>query len=141
RVESERLPRGADPTLHTKLGRGGLADVEWTAQLVQLRHAADVPGLRTTATLAALDAAAQAGLLAPDDVATLVWAWRLASRVRNAVVLVRGRPGDSLPVDTRELARLARVVGYAPGHTGDLVEDYRRATRRARGVVERAFYA
>ena len=38
RVESERLPRGADPLTHVKLGRGGLADVEWTVQLWQLRH-------------------------------------------------------------------------------------------------------
>ena len=39
RVDSERLPRGADPATHTKLGRGGLADIEWTVQLLQLRHA------------------------------------------------------------------------------------------------------
>ena len=63
RVEAERLPRGADPTTHVKLGRGGLADVEWTVQLLQLRHAAAVPMLRTTRTLAALETAAAAGLL------------------------------------------------------------------------------
>ena len=39
RMETERLPRGADPTPHTKLGRGGLSDVEWTVQLLQLQHA------------------------------------------------------------------------------------------------------
>ena len=45
RVEAERLPRGADPHRHTKLGPGGLADVEWTVQLLQLRHAcASCPG-------------------------------------------------------------------------------------------------
>ena len=141
RVEAERLPRGADPRLHTKLGVGGLADVEWTAQLLQLRHAASVPALRTTRTSAALTAAADAGLLDPEDASVLIEAWRLATRVRNGGMLVRGRPSDSLPSDTRELAGLARVVGYAPGHTGELVEDYRRATRRARGVVERVFYA
>ena len=43
RVDAERLPRGADPTTHTKLGRGGLADVEWTIQLLQLQHAFEVP--------------------------------------------------------------------------------------------------
>ncbi len=141
RVEAERLPRGADPTLHTKLGRGGLADVEWTAQLLQLRHAAEHVDLRTTRTLAALDAAASAGLLDPDDAATLAAAWRLATRVRNALMLVRGRPSDSVPTGGRELAGVASVLGYAPGHSAQLVEDYRRTTRRARGVVERAFYA
>ena len=97
--------------------------------------------LRTTRTLAALEAAASAGLLGEDDARTLADAWRLATRVRNAVVLVRGRPSDTLPTDTRELAAVARVLGYAAGHTGMLVEDYRRATRRARTVVERVFYA
>ena len=49
RVDDERLPRGADPHTHLKLGRGGLADVEWTVQLLQMRHAGRVEGLRTTA--------------------------------------------------------------------------------------------
>jgi [glutamine synthetase] adenylyltransferase / [glutamine synthetase]-adenylyl-L-tyrosine phosphorylase len=140
RVEAERMPRGVDPGRHTKLGPGGLADVEWTVQLLQLRHAGALPALRTTSTLAALEAAAAAQLVDADDALVLAEAWRLATRVRNAVVLVRGRPSDTLPTDTRELAGVARVLGYAAGHTGRLVEDYRRATRRARTVVERVFY-
>ena len=141
RVEAERLPRGADPATHTKLGPGGLADVEWTVQLLQLRHGAEVAALRTTRTLAALDGAVAEGLLEAADAAILAGAWRLASRVRNGIMLVRGRASDTLPSDTRELAGVARVVGYAPGQAGALVEDYRRATRRARAVVERVFYA
>jgi len=141
RVEAERLPRGADPGTHLKLGPGGLADVEWTIQLIQMRHGAGVSALRTTRTLDALSGALAAGLVAPADAAILSDAWRLATRVRNAVILVRGRASDTLPSDTRELAAVARVVGYAPGQTGALVEDYRRATRRARAVVERVFYA
>ena len=140
RVEAERLPRGSDPWRHTKLGPGGLADVEWTVQLVQLRHAAEVPGLRTTQTLPALSAAVSAALLGPDQARTLAHAWRTASRVRNAVLLVRGRPGDSLPTDLRELSGVAAVLGYPPGASGQLVDDYRRATRRARAVVEGVFY-
>jgi glutamate-ammonia-ligase adenylyltransferase len=140
RVEAERLPRGADPALHTKLGPGGLADVEWTVQLIQLRHAAAVPALRTTRTLEALEAAADAGLLGRDQARTLAHAWRTASRVRNAVLLVRGRPGDSMPTDLRELSGVAQVLGYPPGASGSLVDDYRRATRRARAVVDEVFY-
>jgi glutamate-ammonia-ligase adenylyltransferase len=141
RVEAERLPRGADPNTHTKLGRGGLADVEWVAQLLQLRHGAGVPELRTTRTLATLRAAADAGLLAKADAAALIAAWEQAARVRNAIILVRGRSGDSLPTDARELDAVARGLGYAPGHAGRLSEDYRRVARRARAVVERVFYA
>ncbi|SFC69788.1 bifunctional [glutamine synthetase] adenylyltransferase/[glutamine synthetase]-adenylyl-L-tyrosine phosphorylase [Streptomyces aidingensis] len=141
RMEAERLPRGADPTLHTKLGRGGLSDVEWTVQLLQMRHGHELPALRTTGTRAALAAAEAAGLLDPADARVLDEAWRLAARVRNAVMLVRGRPGDTFPSETRELAAVARYFGYPPGHAGELLDDYRRTTRRARAVMERLFYA
>ncbi|MER5867999.1 bifunctional [glutamine synthetase] adenylyltransferase/[glutamine synthetase]-adenylyl-L-tyrosine phosphorylase [Kitasatospora sp. NPDC002040] len=140
RIEAERLPRGADPTTHTKIGRGGLADVEWTVQLLQLQHGHRVPGLRTTRTRAALAAAVGAGLVPEEDAAVLDAAWVLASRVRGAVMLVRGRAGDSFPSEARELAGVARYLGYGSGHTGELVDDYRRTTRRARAVVEQLFY-
>jgi [glutamine synthetase] adenylyltransferase / [glutamine synthetase]-adenylyl-L-tyrosine phosphorylase len=141
RVESERLPRGAEPATHTKLGPGGLADVEWTAQLLQLQHGNAVPALRTTRTLQALAAARDAGLLPPDDAAALEGAWRMATRARNAVMLVRGRASDQLPRHGRELVGVARAMGYPPGRDpGQFLDDYRRATRRARRVVERVFY-
>ncbi|WP_062212709.1 bifunctional [glutamine synthetase] adenylyltransferase/[glutamine synthetase]-adenylyl-L-tyrosine phosphorylase [Streptomyces sp. NBRC 109706] len=140
RMEAERLPRGADPTTHTKLGRGGLSDIEWTVQLLQLRHAAEVPELRVTGTRPALTAATAAGLLAADDAEILDEAWVLASRVRNAVMLVRGRPLDTFPTDSRETAAVARYLGYEPGTAGRMLDDYRRVTRRARAVVERLFY-
>jgi [glutamine synthetase] adenylyltransferase / [glutamine synthetase]-adenylyl-L-tyrosine phosphorylase len=148
RMEAERLPRGADPTTHTKLGRGGLSDIEWTVQLLQLRHAGYEPALRTTRTRPALAAATAAGLLEAEDAAVLDEAWVLASRVRNAVMLVRGRPLDTFPTDPRELAAIARYLGYEPGaarqqytgSSGEMLDDYRRTTRRARAVVERLFY-
>ncbi|MFI6403067.1 bifunctional [glutamine synthetase] adenylyltransferase/[glutamine synthetase]-adenylyl-L-tyrosine phosphorylase [Streptomyces sp. NPDC050548] len=140
RMESERLPRGADPTLHTKLGRGGLSDVEWTVQLMQLRHGWVEPGLRTTRTREALAAACAAELISAEDASTLDEAWVLATRVRNAVMLVRGRAGDTFPSDPRELAAVGRYLGYGPGHVGDMLDDYRRTTRRARGVVDSLFY-
>ncbi|MFI1012493.1 bifunctional [glutamine synthetase] adenylyltransferase/[glutamine synthetase]-adenylyl-L-tyrosine phosphorylase [Streptomyces sp. NPDC020965] len=140
RMETERMPRGADPTLHTKLGRGGLSDVEWTVQLLQLRHAYAEPSLRTTRTRQALSAAHAAGLIDTEDAQTLDEAWVLATRVRNGVMLVRGRAGDTFPSDGRELAAVGRYLGYGPGHVGDMLDDYRRITRRARAVVETLFY-
>ncbi|WP_407921472.1 bifunctional [glutamine synthetase] adenylyltransferase/[glutamine synthetase]-adenylyl-L-tyrosine phosphorylase [Actinomadura soli] len=139
RMESERLPRGVDRRLHTKLGPGGLADVEWVAQLLQLRHAHEIPGLRTTRTLDALDAAVGARLLDAEDAAVLAEAWCLATRIRGSIMLVRGRASDLLPNDHhRERTAVARVLGYPS--TGDLLEDYRRCARRARAVVDRVFY-
>lgn len=140
RMESERLPRGADPTLHTKLGRGGLSDVEWTVQLIQMRHAWVEPGLRTTRTRQALAAAHAAGLIPTEEAQILDEAWVLATRVRNAVMLVRGRAGDTFPSDARELAAVGRYLGYAEGTVGEMLDDYRRITRRARAVVEELFY-
>ncbi|GAA1570006.1 bifunctional [glutamine synthetase] adenylyltransferase/[glutamine synthetase]-adenylyl-L-tyrosine phosphorylase [Streptomyces globosus] len=140
RMESERLPRGADPTLHTKLGRGGLSDVEWTVQLLQMRHAWAEPGLRTTRTREALAAARAAGLIGTEEAQILDEAWVLASRVRNAVMLVRGRAGDTFPTQTRELAAVGRYLGYAEGTVGEMLDDYRRITRRARAVVDDLFY-
>ncbi|MFI5767379.1 bifunctional [glutamine synthetase] adenylyltransferase/[glutamine synthetase]-adenylyl-L-tyrosine phosphorylase [Streptomyces sp. NPDC051658] len=140
RMESERLPRGADPTLHAKLGRGGLSDVEWTVQLMQMQHGWAEPGLRTTRTREALAAACAADLIPTEDAQTLDEAWVLATRVRNAVMLVRGRPGDTFPSGPRELTAVGRYLGYEPGHVGDMLDDYRRITRRARAVVEERFY-
>ncbi|GGV68543.1 glutamate-ammonia-ligase adenylyltransferase [Streptomyces griseoloalbus] len=140
RMESERMPRGADPKLHAKLGPGGLSDVEWTVQLLQLRHGAREPGLRTTRTRQALAAARAAGLLSEEDAGILDEAWVLATRVRNAVMLVRGRAGDTFPSVPRELGAVGRYLGYGPGHAGDMLDAYRRTARRARGVVEELFY-
>jgi [glutamine synthetase] adenylyltransferase / [glutamine synthetase]-adenylyl-L-tyrosine phosphorylase len=141
RVDAERLPRGADPNTHTKLGRGGLADVEWTVQLVQLRLAGAVTGLRTTGTLAALTAAVQAGKLSQDDASALEAAWRFASRARDAIMLVQDKPGDQLPKPGRVLRAVGQVLGYPPDfEAGQLVDDYRRVARRARKVVEAVFY-
>ncbi|MCY0943846.1 bifunctional [glutamine synthetase] adenylyltransferase/[glutamine synthetase]-adenylyl-L-tyrosine phosphorylase [Streptomyces antarcticus] len=141
RMESERMPRGADSTLHTKLGRGGLSDVEWTVQLIQMRHAWAEPGLRTTRTRDALAAAHAAGLIPTEEAQILDEAWVLATRVRNAVMLVRGRAGDTFPTEARELGAVGRYLGYAEGTAGEMLDDYRRITRRARAVVDELFYS
>jgi len=141
RMEAERIQRGADRALHVKLGPGGLSDVEWTIQLLQLEHAHAVPALRTTRTGPAMAAAVQDGLLPADDAAALLAAWHMAARIRNAIVLVRGRPGDTLPTRHGELTAVARLLGYPPGDAAQALEqDYRRAARRARTVMEALFY-
>ncbi|MDT7548290.1 MAG: [glutamine synthetase] adenylyltransferase / [glutamine synthetase]-adenylyl-L-tyrosine, partial [Actinomycetota bacterium] len=140
RVEQERMPRNVDSGLALKLGKGGIADVEWTVQLLQLRHAYEIEGLRTTSTLDALAAAVAAGLLDAADGDVLRAAWNLTVHVRNALLLVRGRPAVALPSSGRELAGVARALGYPAGASGAFLDDYRRATRRARAVVERVFY-
>ncbi len=140
RVDSERLPRGTDPAMHLKLGSGGLADVEWTVQLLQLRHGADHLPLQTTETMAALRGAVTAGLMAQADAETLAESWQLASRIRNAAMLVRGRPTDSVPGQPRDRRGVAFLCGYPSDGSSRLLDDYRRAIRRSSGVVERVFW-
>ncbi len=140
RVESERLPQGADPTRHLKLGRGSLSDVEWFVQLLQLQHAADIPALRSTSTLHTLHEASVAGLVTEPDAATLRAAWVFASRARSAITLWTNKTSDVLPTDRVQLEGIARVMEYPPGSATQLDEDYLAVTRRSRAVFEREFY-
>ena len=141
RVDTERLPKGPDPRTNTKLGTGGLGDVEWTAQLLQLLHAHEVPALRTTSTLGALAALAESGFIEQSDADALTEAWLLATKVRNAATLVRGKPVDQLPTSGKELVAVARILGHAADEDpGEFLDAYRRTTRRARAVVDRLFY-
>ncbi|MBA8794435.1 glutamate-ammonia-ligase adenylyltransferase [Friedmanniella endophytica] len=140
RMDAERMPRGADPSKHVKLGPGGLVDVEWTVQLLQLQHAHAHPELRTTGTLDAIDALRSASLITGEDAVCLREAWLLASRIRNLIMLLRGRGSDSLPADARDLEGLARLLDYGPSGSSHLVNDYRRVTRRASQVVDRLFW-
>ena len=105
-----------------------------------MRHAGAHPGLRSTRTVEALTAAGVEGLLDPLDVEALVLAWRTVSRVRNAITLVRGKPSDQLPRDPRERAAVSSVLGYPPGSSERMVNDYLRITRQAHAVVERVFW-
>jgi glutamate-ammonia-ligase adenylyltransferase len=139
RVERERVPAGEDPDFHLKLGPGGLSDIEFLAQLWQLRLGHHQPELRQTSTIPALTALAAAGILTESEVGDLEEAYRLCSRIRNRLVLAAGRPLDSLPVDHEESARLARSLGF--DNRAELREEYRRVTRRARRIFERRFYS
>jgi len=140
RVDSERLPRGADPNTHTKLGRGGLADIEWTVQLLQLRYASDIETLHNTSTLESLDAIAEAGLVTAEDAELLREAWLTATRARNALVLVRGKPTDQLPGPGRLLNTVAVAAGWEKnGDGGEFLDNYLRVTRRAKAVVHKVF--
>ncbi|HEY2430839.1 MAG TPA: bifunctional [glutamine synthetase] adenylyltransferase/[glutamine synthetase]-adenylyl-L-tyrosine phosphorylase [Acidimicrobiales bacterium] len=133
RIERERIPATDDPAFHLKLGRGGLADVEWTVQLLQLRHELwGHPG-----TMAALRALTAAGHVDGEDAAALAAAYEYCERTRNRLYLVRGAPGDALPARPDQLGKLARSLAT----TGpDLREEYQRVTRRCRQVTERLFY-
>ncbi len=141
RVESERLPQGADAKRHLKLGRGSLSDVEWLVQLFQLRFGDKHPTIRTARTLDALSAMVEVELIERHDALVLAEAWTLASRVRSASVLWSNKRTDVLPTDRRQLEGIARILEYPAGGAARLEEDYLAFTRRARMVFERLFFS
>lgn len=118
--------------------------MEWTVQFLQLLHAHEVPGLRTTRTLEALQAARDAELITASDEERLRRAWSMAVRARDAIVLYTGRTSgpklDVLPSQRQELAGVAHLMGYRDTSPWRLEEEYLRVARHARGVVERIFY-
>ncbi len=144
RVESERLPRGVHPSRHLKLGRGAISDVEWLVQLLQLQYGAVFPELRTTETIAGLEAAEAAAIIDSEDTYILKCAWQFASNLRDALVLFTGRTKgahtDVLPADRATLSGVGRVLKYPVGEASTVEEEYLRAARRARKVMERLFY-
>jgi len=140
RVERERIPPGEDPQLHLKLGRGGLVDVEFTAQLLQLQVGGSDKTVRTPSTIGALVALRDAGALSSDDCVALLDAYQFCDRARNARFLLTGRAVDSLPSVPEDAQKLGRLMGYLDHPQVAMREDYKRVTRRARAVVERVFY-
>ncbi|AXR73690.1 bifunctional [glutamine synthetase] adenylyltransferase/[glutamine synthetase]-adenylyl-L-tyrosine phosphorylase [Auritidibacter sp. NML130574] len=140
RVESERLPRGADPNRHVKLGRGSLSDVEWLVQTFQLHYAGQAESLRTTSTMEALEALHELGHLDAHEAQALENSWRLCSRIRSANMIWSARASDTLPTNRDALEAVAQWCGYESGNAGVFEEDYLRITRHARQVFEHRFY-
>ena len=113
--------------------------------MLQLAHAGRIPQLRTTSTVAALQAAVQAGVLSADGGGELVAAWILASRLRSAIVLGTGRTSGPrsqvLPIQIREIRLVGRLIGLGAGRERELEDLYRRSARHARAVAERIVFA
>jgi glutamate-ammonia-ligase adenylyltransferase len=139
RVERERIPPGEDPEFHLKLGKGGLTDIEFTVQLLQLGHGAAHPEVREPSTTGALHRLASHGILEADDATVLLEAYRFCERARNACYLVTGTARDALPAGADGL-RLGRLLGYVHRPEAQVRDEFRRVTRRARKVVDRVFY-
>jgi glutamate-ammonia-ligase adenylyltransferase len=140
RVEVERLPLGADPMRHLKLGRGSISDVEWLVQLLQLKHGFANPSLQTPHTLQALDQLELAEIVQASDAIVLKQAWQLSSAIRSAVMLAQNKRTDVLPTDRQQLESIARLLEYPRGGATALEQNYLATTRRARAVFEKLFY-
>jgi [glutamine synthetase] adenylyltransferase / [glutamine synthetase]-adenylyl-L-tyrosine phosphorylase len=140
RMERERIPRGTDPRRNFKLGPGGMSDVEFAIQLLQLQHAHDSEPLQTTSTLEAIEGARSADLLPAEDADELASTYRFLITLRNRLFFIAGRPVDALPPQPERLEALGIALGYREAPRQELDEDYLRVTRRARKVAEPLIY-
>lgn len=140
RMEKERIPRGSDARRHIKMGPGGMSDIEFAAQIMQLRHGHHYDGLRVTGTVAALEAAGAARLLPPGEAAIMTDAYRFLMRLRNRLFFMTGRAVDALPVKPEDLEALGAAMGYTEQPRQELEEAYLRTTRRARKIAEPLIY-
>jgi [glutamine synthetase] adenylyltransferase / [glutamine synthetase]-adenylyl-L-tyrosine phosphorylase len=139
RIEHERGDADA-AAVNVKTGRGGLIDVEFLVQMLQLRWGHRHAGVRTRATIAAIGALAAAGLLSPDDARVLAEGHRFLRTVESRLRLERDQAVDA--VDAAALATLARRLGYA-GDDATVVAalraDHARHGDAIRAVYDRLF--
>ncbi|MGV3720787.1 MAG: bifunctional glutamine-synthetase adenylyltransferase/deadenyltransferase, partial [Actinomycetota bacterium] len=119
RIERERVS-AADRDRHLKLGPGGLSDIEFVVQYLQLRHGGADPALRCSGTLDAITALTQRGLLAAAEGEALTSAYRLLTRARQSLSLMRpDGPSDLVPrpEEGRPALALARALGFESAAT------------------------
>jgi glutamate-ammonia-ligase adenylyltransferase len=131
RMEVE-LGKETPGRLHVKLGRGGLVDVEFLVQTLQLVHGAGQPDVRRPGTAAALAALGRAGGLAPATAAALLAHHRFLRRVSAALRLLSARPPDTLELAGPMPLRVATALGYASRQA--FLEDYRARTAAVRAA-------
>ncbi|MGB4599767.1 MAG: bifunctional [glutamate--ammonia ligase]-adenylyl-L-tyrosine phosphorylase/[glutamate--ammonia-ligase] adenylyltransferase [Trichlorobacter sp.] len=139
RMETE-IAKESEGSYNIKTGRGGMVDVEFMAQYLQLRHGHRHPELRTANTVVALKGGRQAGLLSSQDADTLINGYKFLRKLENRLRLLHDHSINDLGGDQRYLDKLARRLGYDSKlrHPGQaLITDYEATTEAIRDVYER----
>lgn len=131
RMEVE-LGKETPGRLHVKYGRGGLVDVEFMVQALQLEHGRGTPSVRRAATAAGLAALGRAGVLEPATAAALAEHYRVLRRVSAALRLLGARPPDTLELAGPMPARVATALGYAS--RGEFLTDLERRREAVRAA-------
>jgi glutamate-ammonia-ligase adenylyltransferase len=138
RIEAEvgkESARGKNP----KAGRGGLVDVEFAAQFLQLAHGHDHPALRTPNTPTALVRLREAGLLREPVFQPLARGYDFLRRLELRLRIVHDYSVDHLPPEGPALTQLARRLGYYGDDPGArLLADYARVTESVRAAFDEA---
>jgi len=122
-----------------KRGPGGILDIEFVVQLLQLKYGRRCPQLRTPNTLSALAALHDCEYISDEDAEFFTTSYRLLRMIEGRLQLMNSTARDSLPEDPTELAKLAHLLRYPSGQA--LLVDYQDSTRRIRQRFDRIFDA
>jgi len=141
RMENE-LAREKDGSYNIKTGRGGMVDVEFAVQYLQLREGYRSPELRTTSTVVALKEISTLGLLPDGDAQTLLTGYKFLRKLENRLRIIHDYSVNDLSGTRIYLNKLARRLGYDPklkNPGAALISDYEEMTGKIRDVFDRLF--
>ena len=137
RIERQLRTRGQEGD-HVKLARGGIRDIEFIAQALQLEHAGARPEILTSNTQGALEKLSRAGLLASRDAADLHESYLFLRTIEHRLQLMDNQQVHRLPRNPSDLKRLARTMGFSGNHEVDeFRESYEARVRKVRAIFER----
>ena len=139
KVRLEEYVRAAGKAdVEVKRGRGGIRDVEFAVQLLQIVHGRRDERLREPNTLRALEVLADEGYVGRDDAAAFGHAYRFLRTLEHRLQIVRDLQTHELPADPSARNILARSLGMHDAE--ELLAEFERQTRLVRQVHERLFY-
>ena len=137
RMEKELAKEGPE-RYNVKTGRGGIVDIEFAAQFLQLRHGRELTELRKSNTINALDALVSSGLITPEDHSALKGAYLFLMKAENRLRILHNVSTDQMDLHPGKVDRLAKRLGYHGDAPHDLfLKDYRRHTENVREIYNR----
>ena len=143
RAEGEVARKGLTDR-ELKRGWGGIRDIEFSVQLLQLVHGRHDAALRRRDTLGTLTELGDAGYVAPADADALATAYRFLRTVEHRLQLVEGEQVHALPADRESRTRLARVLGHRDRADMSALDQFEAELRHhqatARSIHERLFF-
>ena len=143
RVERERIPGGIDPRMHIKLGPGGLSDIQWLVELLQLQSGSADCDLRTSCTRQALLELLHRGKLTQSEYQRAASTWEFGQELRRARVIAAGpsaSKNDVIPSNTEQLVAMAMLMGYSRDQREEMTTKWLTSSRKMREVFEKLFW-
>ena len=143
RVERERIPGGINPRMHIKLGPGGLSDIQWLVELLQLQSGSEDCDLRTSSTRQALMELLHRGKLTQSEYQRAASTWEFGQELRRARVIAAGpsaSKNDVIPSNSEQLVAMAMLMGFSRDQREEMTSKWLTSSRKMREVFEKLFW-